>query len=338
MQNDDSTLLHEMKIYEERLAQNPDSLQFARLAEIYLDAGRLDDALRVAKNGTERYPGYVVGLRVLARICHEKGLLDECFNALEKVTQAFPEDLDSLKMLGRILASQDNYRGAMKIFGMALEFHPDDVECRSELELLERRMIFLPAEAIHNPNHCETSAEEMRTVSKLFAYATENEADEDPEIIDLTEADLLEIDLLELDEEEPDTEYCSVVVPGDDPLATATLADLYVQQGFTDKALEIYSAILAADPDNTEIRSKIAMLENTHTFDSVSAVDGYIIKEEAVQCRLNLGAASADPTLAQSGSNEAIAVLEGWLGNISKLKSEIDASSYNSYHSNSYGS
>ncbi len=44
-------------------------------------------------------------------------------------------------------------------------------------------------------------------------------------------------------------------------LASTTLADLYLAQGFTDKALGLYRQLLSRNPDNLELRRKIREIE-----------------------------------------------------------------------------
>ena len=47
----------------------------------------------------------------------------------------------------------------------------------------------------------------------------------------------------------------------DDATKTLTMADLYVQQGFADKAREIYQSILKREPGNAEVRRKLDALK-----------------------------------------------------------------------------
>jgi tetratricopeptide (TPR) repeat protein len=49
--------------------------------------------------------------------------------------------------------------------------------------------------------------------------------------------------------------------PADDLGNTMTMADLYIRQGFTDKAREIYQNILQRDPENREVREKLDALQ-----------------------------------------------------------------------------
>ena len=58
--------------YEERLAKDPASLAFAPLADAYRKAGRSREAIRLCREGLDRFPHYATARLVLA-----KALLDE---------------------------------------------------------------------------------------------------------------------------------------------------------------------------------------------------------------------------------------------------------------------
>ena len=316
MHDDSASFWADIKEYEERLGRDPDSFLFARLAEIYLKVGLVDDALHIARQGVARHPGYVAGLRALALTCHAKGLRDECRSVLQKVTLALPEDGEAQKMLGRLLAGQGDNEAAEKAFRTALEFHPDDVECRVELEALKRGMAHPPLElagTVAVPVAEAPAGDRLDAEFGAFEEEPEEleEIIEDAEILDMDEADLLE-------EEEAAgvvAEPAASGMEGYDPLSTATLAELYVQQGFTDKALEVYRAILANAPDNVEARSRVAELEG-----QCVASDGLA---GAAKTRIR---ADKEPSPAESsfhaptGAEGALAILEGWLGNVRRLK------------------
>jgi hypothetical protein len=48
--------------------------------------------------------------------------------------------------------------------------------------------------------------------------------------------------------------------PAGDAANTITMADLYVKQGFADKAREIYQTILKREPGNSDVRRKLDAL------------------------------------------------------------------------------
>ena len=69
---DDPATLSAIRRYEERLARDPTSLAFAPLADAYRKTGRVRDAIRLCREGLERFPQYVTARLILA-----KALLDE---------------------------------------------------------------------------------------------------------------------------------------------------------------------------------------------------------------------------------------------------------------------
>lgn len=304
MFGDISSFSDETKIYEERLALNPDSLLFARLAQAYLDAGRLDEALQTARQGVAKFPAFVAGQRVLALACNAKGLAGECREALERVVAAIPEDAESQKLLGRQLMDDGDNIAARRTFATVLEFFPQDAECQLELAKIDRGCLEEPAALTAG-------------VSVLAGAAggemNEEEIIEDIEILEMDDADLLEEDGGD-----------DLVAPfagtapseHEDPLSTATLAELYVQQGHIDKALEIYRTV-SADSH----AGRIAELE---------AVAASTVASAATFAPAAMAAATAwqepDPLPlpvppVAGRSDVVVATLEGWLDNIGRIKS-----------------
>lgn len=238
---DSASFWTDIKNLEEQLAKSPDSFCFALLSEVYLKVGLVDDALHIAKQGVLKHPGYLSGQRALALASHAKGFNDEALAALKLLTEALPEDVPSQKLLGRLYAETGNQGAACKAYQTALEFAPDDVECRIELGALDR-----PSGATE------------------FAFET---CEDDEEIIEDLEI-LEEEDVPENDQTESEFQFLevhhtldAVAVPHHDPLSTGTLAELYVTQGFTHKALEIYRAILADNPSDHVVAERVAELE-----------------------------------------------------------------------------
>src|SRR6185369_16994809 len=239
---DSASFWTDIKNLEEQLAKSPDSFCFARLSDVYLKVGLVDDAIHTARQGVTKHPRYLSGLRALSFASHAKGLNDEAMAALKLVTEALPEDIASQKLFGRLLLATGNQDFARRAFRTALEFAPDDMECRIELDSLEKS-------------------------AGMSEFA--NEMDEDDETI-IEDLEILEeLDILE--EEPPDSHFqpqtpppesvVSEALPKHDPLSTGTLAELYVSQGFLTKALAIYRAILADNPADRATAARISELE-----------------------------------------------------------------------------
>lgn len=238
---DSASFWTDIKNLEEQLAKNPDSLCFARLSEIYLKTGLIDDALHTARLGVTKHPRYLSGQRAHSLACHAKGLNDEALTALKLVTEAMPEDIPSQKLFGRLSAEAGARDAAIMAYRTALEFAPDDLESRIELEALERSAGMVPF-AIESDEADETIIEDL-------------------EILEETD---------DLEEEQPASEFLTQDTPAvsgsmsvlhNDPLSTGTLAELYVKQGFIHKALEIYRAILVDNPADRVTGERIVELE-----------------------------------------------------------------------------
>lgn len=101
-----------------------------------------------------------------------------------------------------------------------------------------------------------------------------------------------------------------IVATGRDPLMTGTLAELYVSQGFTDKAAAIYRDILAAEPDNDAAAARLDELESQ----LLSAGSVMMSADELPD------AVAAVPAQGAADAGSVLPVLEGWLANIRRLR------------------
>lgn len=97
---------------------------------------------------------------------------------------------------------------------------------------------------------------------------------------------------------------------GRDPLRTGTLAELYVSQGFTDKAVEIYRDILAVEPDNAAAAVRLAELESAQLSNVSAVTTAAELQETKV----------AVPSHGAADTSTVLPVLEGWLENIRRLR------------------
>jgi tetratricopeptide (TPR) repeat protein len=333
---DSASFWTDIRNLENQLSKYPDSLCFARLSEVYLKVGLVDDALHTARQGVVKHPRYLSGQRALSLACHAKGLNDEALSALKLVTEALPEDIPSQKLLGRLSADAGARDDACQAFRTALEFAPDDIESRIELEALEWSAGMVPS-------------------------ALETDEDDEEVIEDLALLEEIEV----LDDEQSEPEFRAqdasptpgtMSVPPHDPLSTGTLAELYVKQGFIHKALEIYRAILADNPSDRITEERIAeleVLESTPAESGEEHDDSYLAETEeepsfsmpAVVFMQKSGTvefqAPADipvlesqqsyadnsgydsipsPVVSQGDADDALAALDGWLENIRRIK------------------
>lgn len=269
MAQDTTSFWTDIKKYEDILANDPNSYCFAPLADLYRKLGLLDDAIAVARRGHEKHPEFVSGCLVLGRSYLEKGMKEEGKPLLEKVARSTPENLQAQKLLSQIYAEEGSIAAAEKTLQLILSLNPDDTESRVLLDSLAPT-----ARVLEESGRPGTDGYVIRPEAEMGLNLA---GDEDEELI-IEDAELIE----ELDEEWdlPGQEIPAVVAEpeegeetaeqlaessreGKDPLTTGTLAELYVSQGFVDRAVAIYRELLQNDPDNGELRARMHQLETS---------------------------------------------------------------------------
>ena len=261
MRKKEASFWSDIKTLDERLTKDPDSYCFARLSEVYLKVGLVTDALHTARKGVVRHPGYLAGQRSLAMACHASGLHDECCSTLEQVVAAMPEDGDALKILAHLYAEKGDDEAAIRSYRTLLEFRPEDVDSKKQLEALMDG-----GEKVLR-HYVDDDLDATDFKSPLGSENSDEDADGDEEnfddeyIHDLSESDIYYDEVIDEKKVAAVEETEKSVSVRHDPLSTATLAELYVQQGFHAKALDIYRSLLADDPANDQVRAKIRELE-----------------------------------------------------------------------------
>lgn len=329
MENDETSFWADIKKYEDTLAREPGSFCFAPLAELYRKQGLLDEAIAVAQRGCEAHPDYVGGHMALGRAYYEKGMKDESRGALEKVVGMTPDNLLAQKLLSHLYLEQGDTTAAARALRLILSQSPDDAESRALLDSLKD---FAPAAAHQALAVAGEGAGEEEEFFPEFAIEdadplTEDGIDlEDAEIIEeLTDEDLLAEDEFIVSPAEKD----DAARGGKNPLSTVTLAELYVSQGFTKRALTIYRELLETDPDNAELKKRLYQLKEAIDEDAANArhslLAGEVKETEAAGGAESAGSAdsAAPPEGMPAGAaadEQVIETLEKWLDAIRRRR------------------
>jgi tetratricopeptide (TPR) repeat protein len=113
-----------------RLAEHPRSPLFARVAELFLDENRLEDALSLCDEGLTVYPYYPTAHLIRARILRKLGRYPEVETELETVRRLVPDATTiaaELNAVREMLASQAAASTATHAAGRAAaEVYDDD--------------------------------------------------------------------------------------------------------------------------------------------------------------------------------------------------------------------
>ena len=300
--------LKDIRRYEDILAKDPGSFCFAPLSDLYRRMGRLDEALDTALRGCEMHPDYIGGYMALGRACFEKGLYEESRQALEKVVRVMPDNALARQLLDQIPENLAEDAGIE-----AWEFEAADGEVASPL--------------VSSPSYGDSVASEEFQVewseglSNEFSGESGIGADDD-DIVELTDEVVEDEEVLwQQQHEEPEELEAPAFEPAElqaSPLSTATIADLYLAQGFPDKALDIYRELLKVDPDNIELRQQVETIQRMLTLETQA--DAAELPDTAVA----VAAMPVDEVHERQASvaeqPSVLETLEGWLANIRRLR------------------
>lgn len=319
----------DIKRYEDILSSDPNSYCFAPLAELYRKAGLLDNAIATARKGIEIYPDYVGGHLALGRACLEKGEQAESRTALERVVRATPDNPVAQKLLSQIYIDSGEIVLARKALETILLLSPDDVECKEALDRLEQHgrsfepetnLLDVSGGAPHGIEEDEFLLEEAEIIEELSDEVID-------EGVGAEEPAQEEFEAFNLDSTEPligeDSEGTPESAP--DPLQTATIAQLYIDQGFLKKALKIYRDLQDSNPDNVELRERIVDLKRRIDEDEARARESVIASEmpfadEFVGAATEQAAIREDAPVVSGGEGAVVATLERWLDTIGRMR------------------
>src|SRR5260370_22179959 len=106
------------------------------LSDLYIQSGRLREAVSEAEDAIKRDPDDLNARRVLARIYArligdpqqnrlDENMLKKAIEQYQKIADAATADLDSLLMLGRLQKIAQNYVESVKAFKLAPAIDPD---------------------------------------------------------------------------------------------------------------------------------------------------------------------------------------------------------------------
>ncbi len=122
--------------YEEALKLDPNAgIIFEELSDLYIAAGRLQDAINQAEEQLKQNPDNLGARRMLAHVymraisSGQNGInedaLRKAMDQYQKIVQKDPKDVESWVMLGRLNGYMHNTPEAEKSFNQALQIEPD---------------------------------------------------------------------------------------------------------------------------------------------------------------------------------------------------------------------
>lgn len=252
----------------ERYEEQPAGRVFAPLADCHRKLGQLDSALQICLTGLARHPEYSSAQLILGKIFLDRGEDDRARESLERVLELDPQNLLAMRLLAELAERLGELHEAQVRWRQldALDYDPALTSERLA-ELAGRIEGGGPdAPAGDAPDDVEAVAGEdaeaaretgLQPVVAEEPSAVEPDDDEAPEEEPVVQDEAPE----EEPEEEPARPVSSIAAPTSE-IATLTLAGIYAEQGFKAKALEIYRAIAARNPDLPGLSERIEAIES----------------------------------------------------------------------------
>src|SRR5437588_1173316 len=134
--------------YKQALKADPSaSFISEELSDLYIQSGRLREAVTEAEDALKQNPDDVNARRILARIYTrmigdsqaqkiDEGMVKRAIEQYQKIVEKDPKDSESWLMLGRLQKISQNSLEAEKAYKKVLEFDPDNEDAMSGLAMV----------------------------------------------------------------------------------------------------------------------------------------------------------------------------------------------------------
>ncbi len=148
---------------EEQLQQNPTTILFARLADIYLDMKKVDEAIEICEEGIKKHPYYVTGHMVLGKCYLEKKQHDQAEKEFKRVLFFDPKYLSAHKFFGDLMQEIGWEHTCETSYKKILQIDPLDEVARSRIAEFK--------------NGDKIESEDMESLESFVSHSTESESE-----------------------------------------------------------------------------------------------------------------------------------------------------------------
>ena len=277
---DKDALIAKIEEYKVALTQDPKSTVFVRLSAALVQLGQLEDALEVALKGTWEAPQFALGYVAVGRVYAQRNVYTKAEEALYRALSVDQTCIPAYKGLAKIYKDQEDIQKASDILTKAIMLEPGDTSLQQMIESL--------------PVPIDNSA-----TGSDFAGIDSGTGVTEPVV-----------------NEELAMDQTS---DGMKPITTATIADIYIEQGLYDKALQVYRELLSENSQDVAVQQKISELEAL--MNSAGAQMPY--SADTIQ---PVSAAVSEPlntSVISTGSDIVIGKLNGWLEAIQARRNRV---------------
>jgi tetratricopeptide (TPR) repeat protein len=263
--------------YKQALKLDPGaSFLFEELTDLYIQSGRLKDAVTEAEDILKREPNNLDARRILGRIYTrmigdtQQGKINEemlrsATEQYQKITAKDPKDIESWLTLGRLYRTASNSVEAEKAYTQALSIDPNNEDALTGLAIVysdvgdtRKAIEKLQAVTKKDPNPrtltALASSYEQLHDYKSAAEVLHKAMDLDSENSHIKHA--LALDLLRSNNLDDALKYYKEIAEDDphDADALLRMAEVYREKRDFNKARELLNKAKTIDPENLEVR------------------------------------------------------------------------------------
>ncbi len=243
---------------------DPEGRGFVCLADAFRRTGDFAEALRLLRDGLRRHPDLSSGFVVRGWVYADQGDASDAEDAFRAAVALDPENVAALQGLADALAARGDVREALECLRKLAPLDPLNGDLPQRVGELEAALeAEVPAES------AEEEPEEEPIQPRVW-----EDPDAVAEELDWTSAALQDDESRATEAPaEPGTAAYVAPPPAGSPdprprapgrgdaLVTGTMGDIFLRQGLLDEAEDVYRQLLEGDPENREIRNKLAEVE-----------------------------------------------------------------------------
>ncbi|MCK5072192.1 MAG: hypothetical protein KAQ98_02115 [Bacteriovoracaceae bacterium] len=271
--------------YQRAYDKDPKSRVFAPLAEAYRRLGMIDEAMEILKKGLKNHSGYTMGHLALAGCYMDQKEYALVYSSLRPFLDENRDNLRLQKLFGKSCIELGHYEEALETFKYLLFVNPKDKDIAEQVEFLENLNFDETYSSETEQVSADTSASTF-AIGGIKSSPSEfsNESNIDEWIrVDLSSLEQKStsinsdngtdwqdsqnslktagVDGFQKDNMMTESinekniqkeEVNRIIEPNeeDTPVITHTLVDLYCEQGYIHKAIEILEKILVSNPED----------------------------------------------------------------------------------------
>lgn len=246
-----------------KLQKEPGSRLFVPLAEEYVKAGMLEEAVQVLTDGLKKHPEFLVARVTLGKIYFQQGKFSEARRELEEVVKVSPDNLVALRKLAVLYRQSKLLDQARRCCDTLLAANPKDAEMQQLLQEInaaqskgQQAEIGISSPKLDvSPAPADGHALELGGDAPAASAPSRDTAPAPPQPPSPPRAHTIPPpEPAQAGPPQRTAEQADAGEEAPEELVSPTLAQLYLRQGHYVQAVHVYDELLRREPHNDTYR------------------------------------------------------------------------------------